>query len=273
MSNTPPVALTIAGSDSGGGAGIQADIKAMSALGVFATSAITAITAQNTRGVSAVHAVPPAVVKAQIVAVLTDFDVRAIKTGMLFSAPIIAAVAEALGESRAPLVLDPVMIATSGDRLIEDDAVSAMRALLFPRAALITPNLAEAAFLCGAAIAQTEAEMLAQARSIIKSGARAVLIKGGHGEGAESVDLLVSAREASRFAAPRIATRNTHGTGCTLSAAIAAYLAQGMVLEAAVSAAKLYLTEAVLAAKDQRLGQGAGPVQHFHAFWNRKNAP
>ena len=263
-----PVALTIAGSDSSGGAGIQADLKTFSALGVYGSSAITAITAQNTLGVRGVHAIPSEMVAAQIAAVVSDLPVGAIKLGMLFSAEIAAATADQLATApHIPVVLDPVMIATSGDRLMQDDAVEIIIARLFPRAALITPNLSEAAFLARQPVARNEAEMEAQGRLLLKRGAQAVLIKGGHGTGAESVDLLVRENGVTRFSSPRIATINTHGTGCTLSAAIAAKLAWNTPLEEAIRAAKTYLSGAILAAQDWKLGHGAGPVQHFYALW------
>lgn len=264
----PPVALTIAGSDSGGGAGIQADLKTFSALGVFGASAITALTAQNTRGVFAVEAPSPAFVSAQIAVVLDDLDVGAIKTGMLFSAEIVSAVADCLEKRpEIPLILDPVMVATSGDALIRQDAVALVIERLFPRAALITPNLAEAGFLTGLAPATDLAEMEAQGRALLARGARAVLMKGGHSEGDEAADLLITPQGRRSFSAPRIATINTHGTGCSLSAAIAAHLARGFALEEAIAASKTWLTAALAAARDQRLGAGAGPVQHFHALW------
>lgn len=271
---TLPVALTIAGSDSGGGAGIQADLKTFSALGVYGTSVITALTAQNTRGVSAVHAPPPAFVAAQLVAVLDDFAVGAIKTGMLFSAGIIGAVADVL-EARPPvaLVLDPVMIATSGDPLIEPDAVAAIIARLFARATLITPNLAEAAHLTDEPVATSREAMERQGHLLLARGAQAVLVKGGHATGEEAIDLLVTADEIRAFAAPRIDTSNTHGTGCTLSAAIAAGLAKGLPLHAAIEQAKAYLTAALIAGAGLSLGKGAGPVHHFHALWRSEGAP
>lgn len=265
-----PVALTIAGSDSGGGAGIQADLKTFSALGVFGTSALTALTAQNTLGVSAVHAPPPEFVAAQIEAVLSDFKVGAAKTGMLYSAEIIHAVADALRAApEMPLVVDPVMIATSGDPLIRPEAVTAMVETLFPRAALVTPNLAEAAALTGARLATDLDAMERQGEAIRAMGARAVLMKGGHSEGPDAVDLLVSAEGSRLFSAPRVETRHTHGTGCTLSAAIAAGLAKGQELEQATAEAKSYLTAALGAGRDLGLGRGNGPVHHFHALWAR----
>ncbi|MBN8534548.1 MAG: bifunctional hydroxymethylpyrimidine kinase/phosphomethylpyrimidine kinase [Rhizobiales bacterium] len=267
-----PVAMTIAGSDSGGGAGIQADLKTFSALGVFGTSAVTALTAQNTMGVQAVHAPPAEFVGQQIRSVLDDLPVRAIKSGMLFSSGIAASVADALDEKpEIPLVLDPVMVATSGDALIQQDAVAMIIRRLFPRAVLLTPNLAEAAFLTGLLPARDHMEMEAQGRALLARGARAVLIKGGHAAGEEAIDLLVTPSSVKLFAAPRIKTENTHGTGCTLAAAIAAMLARGAALEVAIGEAKRYLTEAIRAGAGWRLGRGAGPVHHFHALWSKED--
>jgi hydroxymethylpyrimidine/phosphomethylpyrimidine kinase len=262
------VALTIAGSDSSGGAGIQADLKTFAALGVYGASAIVALTAQNTQGVTGIHDVPPDFIVAQIDAVFADLEVGAVKIGMLSQAAAIAAIANALDRHRAKnIVLDPVMVATSGARLLADDAVATLRSELIPRALLITPNLPEAAALTGAATATSEAEMAAQARQLLQAGARNVLIKGGHGEGAESVDLLIGADLNERLAAPRHPTRNTHGTGCTLSSAIAAGLAKGLDLPAAVRAAKAYVTAAIAAADGLAIGHGHGPLNHFHAYW------
>jgi hydroxymethylpyrimidine/phosphomethylpyrimidine kinase len=263
-----PIALTIAGSDSGGGAGIQADLKTFSALGVYGASVITALTAQNTRGVSAIHDVPADFITAQIDAVFSDLDIRAVKIGMLSQVAAIEAVAAGLDRHAAQnIVLDPVMVATSGDRLLAADAVTALRKRLIPRACVITPNLPEAAALLDTTIARDEKEMEAQARALIASGAQAVLIKGGHGTSAESVDLLVDPHGVTRLPARRIATRNTHGTGCTLSSAIAAELAKGADLVSAVRAAKAYVTDAIAAADLLQVGQGHGPVHHFHALW------
>lgn len=259
-----PVALTIAGSDSSGGAGIQADLKTFAAFGVFGTSAIVALTAQNTTGVSAIHDVPADMVAAQIDAVFSDLPVAAVKTGMLSRPDIITVVVEALARwAPTHVVVDPVMIATSGARLISDDAIAHLRGELLPRASIVTPNLPEASVLCAAQPARTEAEMEAQARQLLRLGARAVLIKGGHGTGDHSVDLLVSADGVLRLAAPRIDTKNTHGTGCTLSSAIAAGLARGETLEAAVRGAKAYVQSAIIAAAGRELGQGHGPLEHF----------
>jgi len=216
------VAVTIAGSDSSGGAGIQADLKTFAAHGVYGASAITALTAQNSRGVTAVYEVPAGFIAAQIDAVFTDLDVGAVKIGMLSKAIVIRTVAAALDRHRAKnVVLDPVMVATSGDRLLDHDAVVTLRNDLIPRALVVTPNLPEAAALTGANVAHNEEEMEIQARKILSLGAQTVLIKGGHGEGAESVDLLIGQGDIVRFCARRIATTNTRGTGCTLSSAIA----------------------------------------------------
>ncbi len=261
------IALTIAGSDSGGGAGIQADVKTFSALGVYGASVITAITAQNTRGVSGIHDIPPEMVRAQIEAVLADLDVKAIKIGMLSRPETIEAVADALAEVNCPIVLDPVMVATSGDRLIAEEAVDALVKRLLPRAALATPNMAEAAVLTGGTVAEDESGMKAQGAAILALGAHAVLVKGGHGTGPESVDLLITARGSRAFAAPRLKTTHDHGTGCTLSSAIAARLALGDELTSAVAAAKTYLHEALAAAEDLKVGHGHGPVHHFHRWW------
>ncbi len=265
---TVPVALTIAGSDSGGGAGIQADLKTFAALGVYGASVITAVTAQNTNGVAAIHEVPPAFVTAQIDAVFSDLTVNAVKIGMLGNAATIAAVAAGLDRYRqTKVVLDPVMAATSGERLLAPDAVAALRTELMPRALLITPNLAEAARLLDESEAADEGAMMVQAGRLVAGGANAVLIKGGHGRGEESVDILVGSNEIVRLAAPRVASRNTHGTGCTLASAIAAGLAKGQDLVTAVGAAKDYVTAAIAAADRVAVGQGRGPLHHFHAWW------
>ncbi|ACB23953.1 hydroxymethylpyrimidine/phosphomethylpyrimidine kinase [Methylobacterium sp. PvP062] len=271
MSGPAPIAVTIAGSDSGGGAGIQADLKTFSALGVYGASVITALTAQNTIGVQGIHDVPADFVARQIDSVFADLAVKAVKIGMLSQTAVIAAVAEGLARRAGaiPVVLDPVMVATSGDRLITDAAVATLRERLLPRADLITPNLPEAAVLLGEPVAADAAAIVAQARRLVALGARAVLIKGGHGTGRESIDHLVTADGALRtLSAPRIATRNTHGTGCTLSAAVAAGLAQGLALPEAVAEAKAYLTAALAAADSLAVGTGHGPVHHFHAVWS-----
>lgn len=267
-----PVALTIAGSDSSGGAGIQADLKTFSAFGVYGASAITALTAQNTVGVHGVHAVPPAFVIAQIDAVLTDLATGAIKTGMLATAAIVTAVAERLAAvPNIPLVVDPVMVATSGDNLLDADAIDAVRHRLLPRATLVTPNIPEAARLLGEPEGASEADLLRQARAILGFGAKAVLLKGGHGSGDNAIDVLVTADSTMTFAMPRVTTTATHGTGCTLSAAIAALLASGADLEKAVERAKAYVWNALLAGQDLGLGQGHGPLDHLYAI--RRHPP
>jgi hydroxymethylpyrimidine/phosphomethylpyrimidine kinase len=263
-----PIAVTIAGSDSGSGAGIQADLKTFSALGVYAATVITALTAQNTKGVSGINEVPPDFVAAQMDAVFSDLDVGAVKIGMLGNGDVIAAVAAGLRRYRqTKIVLDPVMVATSGEHLLEPDAVEALRTELVPLAHVITPNLPEAAALLGLPEAEDEAEILRQADRLLALGANAVLIKGGHAKGAESVDILVTGSDTMRFVANRIATRNTHGTGCTLSAAIAAGLAKGQSLAEAVTSAKAYVTAAIAAADRLGIGNGRGPVHHFHKWW------
>jgi hydroxymethylpyrimidine/phosphomethylpyrimidine kinase len=263
-----PIALTIAGSDSSGGAGIQADLKTFSALGVYGASAITALTAQNTQGVDAVLVVPPDFVARQIRVVARDLDLNAVKIGMLATSEIIEAVAEQLKALvDIPLVLDPVMVAASGDALLDEDAVETLRNLLLPRATLITPNLPEAAKLIRCGEAANEREMSQQAQELKRLGAKAVLLKGGHAEGAEAVDILLDGEGELRLQASRVKTANTHGTGCTLSSAIAAELAKGASLRAAVERAKAYVTAAIAAADQLHIGKGRGPVQHFHAVW------
>lgn len=262
------IALTIAGSDSGGGAGIQADLKTFSALGVYGASVITALTAQNTKGVSAIHDVPPDFIAAQIDAVCSDLDVGAVKIGMVSRRAAIEAIAAGLERWRQrAVVLDPVMIAASGDRLLAADAVDVLKRVLIPRALVVTPNLPEAAALLDAPIAVTESDMRAQGERLLALGSRAVLVKGGHADGAESIDLLIEPTAFTRLAADRIATSNTHGTGCTLSSAIAAGLAKGLALAEAVRAAKAYVTDALAAANRIKIGSGRGPVHHFHAWW------
>ncbi len=265
-----PVALTIAGSDSSGGAGIQADLKTFTVLGVYGASVVTALTAQSTRGVSGILAVPPDFVRDQIDAVADDFAIGAVKTGMLNDRETVVAVVNALKHHELrPLVVDPVVVATSGDTLLAPDAVQAMRDELIPHADILTPNLHEAARLLDQPVAKDEAGMLAQARALLRLGCKAVVIKGGHGEGAEAVDLLVEADAVTRLALPRITTRNTHGTGCTFSAAIVANLAQGVPIKQAVSDAKRFVHEALQAGARLALGKGAGPVDVLRAVQKR----
>ena len=265
-----PVALTIAGSDSGGGAGIQADLKTFAANGVFGTSVITALTAQNTQGVTAIHDVPLVFIAAQIDSIFADFDVAAVKIGMLSRAETIRVVAGELRRRAARhIVLDPVMVATSGDRLLAEDAVNALRTDLMPLAEIVTPNLHEAAALTGKPLARNETDMEAQARDIFAFGPRWVLIKGGHGDSAEATDLLLGGDgKVMRLGARRIDTKNTHGTGCTLSSAIAAGLAKGEDMIGAVRAAKDYVTGAIAAADRLQVGHGHGPLNHFYKYWS-----
>jgi len=262
-----PIALTIAGSDSSGGAGIQADLKTFTVLGAYGASVITALTAQNTTGVQAVHSVPPEFITQQFDSVLSDLSVGAAKTGMLADRATVEVVASALGRAKLPaLVVDPVMVATSGDVLLAPDAIDAVRRHLIPLADLLTPNLAEAARLLDEPIAQTERVMEEQGRRLLGFGARAVLIKGGHGETAEAVDILMTAGGTERLSEPRIDTKNTHGTGCTLSAAIAAYLAGGAPLQDAVRSGKTFVWQAIAAGRNLEIGQGSGPVDHLHGL-------
>ncbi|HVV41647.1 MAG TPA: bifunctional hydroxymethylpyrimidine kinase/phosphomethylpyrimidine kinase [Nitrobacter sp.] len=265
---TIPVAVTIAGSDSGGGAGIQADLKTFAALGVYGASVITALTAQNTRGVTGIHQVPADFVTAQIDAVFDDLDVRAVKIGMVAEREVIEAIATGLARwSPRHVVVDPVMVATSGDRLLAPDAVDALRTTLLPRADLLTPNLPEAAALLDMTMAGSEAEIAAQGQRLLALGCAAVLIKGGHGQGAESIDYLVTPDRMLTLPAPRIATRNTHGTGCSLSSAITAGLAKNESLETAVRGAKAFMTAAIASADRLNVGHGHGPIHHFHRWY------
>jgi hydroxymethylpyrimidine/phosphomethylpyrimidine kinase len=263
-----PIAVTIAGSDSGGGAGIQADLKTFAAFGVYGASVITALTAQNTQGVAAIHDVPADFIAAQMDAVFSDLSVGAVKIGMLSQPAVIAAVAAGLDRhGQTDVVLDPVMIAASGDRLLAPEAVDVLRRDLIPRALIITPNLPEAAALLEAAPAASEGDMRDQVMGLLALGPRAVLLKGGHSDGPESVDIFFDGAVELRLPAPRIATRNTHGTGCTLSSAIAAGLAKGLELVEAVADAKEYVTLAIAASDRLTIGSGHGPVHHFHAWW------
>jgi len=263
------IALTVAGSDSGGGAGIQADLKAFSALGVYGASVITAVTAQNTRAVTAVHAIPEEVIAAQLDAVFDDLDIAAVKVGMLGGPPVIETVAQGLRGCGIPLVLDPVMVAKSGDALLPDSAVIALRRDLLPLADLLTPNLPEAARLLEAPPAQSEQEMAEQGQRLLALGPKAVLMKGGHAAGPGCVDLLITEEgTVLRLEAPRRATRNTHGTGCTLSSAVAAGLARGESLPQALRSAHGYLQGAIAAADRLAVGSGHGPVHHFHKLWS-----
>jgi hydroxymethylpyrimidine/phosphomethylpyrimidine kinase len=260
---SPARVLIIAGSDSGGGAGVQADIKTVTALGGYAATAITAITAQNTLGVRAVHPAPPEMVAAQIAAVLEDIGADAVKTGMLLSAEIIEAVADALAPYPGiPLVLDPVMVAKGGAALLREDAVAAMQQKLFPRATLLTPNIPEAQALAGCELRVASCEsMEALAMKLLELGPQAVLLKGGHAEGKVVTDILATRNaQPATFSSPRIQTRHTHGTGCTLASAIATGIAQGLALPEAVEKARTYVQHAIRTAPG--LGQGHGPLNH-----------
>jgi hydroxymethylpyrimidine/phosphomethylpyrimidine kinase len=265
---TTPAALTIAGSDSSGGAGIQADLKTFAALGVYGASVITALTAQNTRGVAGIHVVPPEFIAAQLDAVFSDLEIGAVKIGMVAERAAIEAIAAGLKRWQPKhVVLDPVMVATSGERLLAKDAVDALRTRLIPLASVLTPNLPEAAALLDVPAATSEAEIEAQGRKLLAFGCRAVLIKGGHGQGSESIDYLIDAHGVVALAAPRIATENTHGTGCSLSSAIAAGLAKGEDLATAARNAKTFISSALAAADRFSVGHGHGPVHHFHRFY------
>ncbi len=263
-----PIALSIAGSDPSGGAGIQADLKTFSALGVYGTTVITALTAQNTQGVTGVLSVPPDFIVRQAETLAADVEVTAAKTGMLGDAVTVATVVGLLQKHElGPVVVDPVMVATSGDVLLAPDAIAAVRNLLVPLATLITPNLHEAARLLDEPVAATVDEIERQAQRLVERGAHAALVKGGHATGDMAVDVLVTRSGITHHAAPRIDTRNTHGTGCTLSAAITAELAKGETrLDAAVARAKDYLSQALDAGRFLEVGRGCGPVDHLHVF-------
>ena len=256
--------LIVAGSDSGGGAGIEADIKTVTMLGAYAATAITALTAQDTRDVYAVYPIPPAFVARQMEVVLADLGTDCIKTGMLHSAAVIATVIEVLARSApgVPLVADPVMVAKGGAPLLEPHAVDAVRTLLVPRATVVTPNVPEAALLTGRTVASV-ADMEAAARALLALGPAAVLLKGGHLDGPNVVDVLATGEGMVRLESPRIATTSTHGTGCTLASAIATGLAQGMTVRDAVVRARAYVWEAIRTAPG--LGKGHGPLNHAHA--------
>ena len=266
-----PNILSIAGSDPSGGAGVQADIKAISANGGYAMAAITALTAQNTQGVFGMQMIAPDFVTAQIAAIRADIRVDAVKIGMLGTAAIIGAVADALHGLAAPIVLDPVMVAKSGDRLLHADAVAALRRVL-PLASVITPNLPEAADLLGVAEALSRAEMQAQACALLALGAQAVLLKGGHLPVDDCPDLLANAAGQIWLPGPRHATRKTHGTGCTLSSALATFLGHGLSLSDAAARAKDYVARAIATADALSVGMGHGPTHHFHAM-SKGNTP
>ncbi|WP_116952462.1 bifunctional hydroxymethylpyrimidine kinase/phosphomethylpyrimidine kinase [Jiangella endophytica] len=269
---TTPTIITVAGSDPSGGAGIQADLKTFSALGAYGGAVLTALTAQNTRGVTGVLPVPGAFVTEQLDALFTDLDVAAVKTGMLGSPDVVEAVADAARRHGVRnLVVDPVMVATSGDRLVDDATVEAIRDRLLPLASVITPNLPETAALLGvAAVAPGEA---ADAAAELRAKGPAALVKGGHAAGPDAVDVLADDDGVLELREPRVATTNTHGTGCTLSSAIAVGLGHGRPLRDAVRTAKTYLTDALRAADQLHVGGGHGPVHHFHAWWTPEGTP
>ncbi len=273
MTGSVPIAVTIAGSDSGGGAGIQADLKSFSANEVYGASVITALTAQNTMGVNAIHDVPAEFIAEQMDAVFSDLAVDAVKIGMLSQVAAIRAVAGGL-KRHNPLnvVLDPVMVAESGDPLLAEDAVSVLVQELFPLVQLITPNLHEAARILNKCMAISRNDMQQQAEALLALGAEAVLLKGGHNEQDDAADILVTKLGEQWFSAPRINTNNTHGTGCSLSSAIAAFLARGLDMPGAVANAKNWLTGAIKAADSLDIGKGYGPIHHFHNLWGKPDA-
>ncbi|AYY12503.1 bifunctional hydroxymethylpyrimidine kinase/phosphomethylpyrimidine kinase [Actinobacteria bacterium YIM 96077] len=263
-----PTVLTIAGSDPSGGAGIQADLKTFSALGAYGAAALTALTAQNTQGVRGVLPIAGDFVADQLSAIYDDLDVRATKTGMLGGPDVVDAVVDAVGRYRVPnVVVDPVMVAASGDRLVSDETVAAIRDRLVPRASIITPNLPEAATLLG--WDEVRPDRMAEAGAALRElGVPAVVVKGGHDGGPEAVDVLVDENGAQELRATRVATKNTHGTGCTFASAIAVGLARERSVYEAVAEAKRYLTAALQAADTLHVGGGHGPVHHFHALWH-----
>ena len=263
-------ALTIAGSDSGGGAGIQADLKTFSALGCYGMTVITALTAQNTVSVTGIHPVPPEFIVLQMDAVMTDIGADAVKIGMLHSPEVIMAVARCLRQYDGPaIVLDPVMVTRGGDKLLQDDAVQALKDHLFPLAAIITPNLAEASLLLGREVKE-RSQMVDACRDLAALGCDQVFLTGGALTGSTSVDILYDRLndEILEFESPRVDTCNSHGTGCTISSAIAACLAKGMELPAAIREAKTYLDGALQGGAEVQIGAGHGPVHHFHNWWN-----
>ena len=265
-----PIALTIAGSDPSGGAGIQADLKTFTALGVYGATVITALTVQNTRGVTGVLPIASDFIAAQFDAVTSDLAVAAVKTGMLADSTTVATVADCLARLRpAHLVVDPVMVATSGDRLIDPPAIEAVRSRLLPLASILTPNLLEAAALLETTPALDHDEMHDQARALLRLGCKAVLLKDGHGTGDMAVDLLVSAQDVIPLVRSRIATKNTHGTGCTLAAALTAGLAQGMTLADAATQAKAFVWQALRSGATQKIGSGNGPLDHLFTLRNK----
>ncbi len=271
--NSTSIALTIAGSDSSGGAGIQADLKTFSALGVYGASVITALTAQNTQGVDAIFEVQPQFIVQQIHSVATDLDVDAVKIGMLHRSEVIEAVAQSLNEHQiGHIVLDPVMVAKSGDPLLRDEAIDALKTVLIPMASIITPNVPEAAKLLRRKPDFVESNIQQSAERLLSLGCGSVLLKGGHCHRAsDSVDIFHDGNNATILTNPRFATNNTHGTGCTLSSAVCAYLAKKNGLHLAVSLAKRYISGAIKCADELTIGVGHGPVHHFHKLWEKES--
>ena len=268
-----PNVLTIAGVDPSGGAGVLADVKTFSALGAYGCGVIAALTAQNTRAVTGIHEVPPGFLKLQLDTLFDDVRIDAVKVGMLASATLIRVVAEALAHRKPRfVVLDPVMVAKSGDRLLRAEAVDALRSELVPLATVLTPNLPEAGDLLGRAVSDSVDAMRAAARALHELGARHVMVKGGHGAGDTLVDVLFDGTRFVELPAPRIRTRNTHGTGCTLSSAIAALAPQRPTVEAAVRDARAYVVAAIRRSDELQVGGGHGPLHHFHALWPLQEA-
>ena len=270
--NHTSIALTIAGSDSGGGAGIQADLKTFSALGVYGASVITALTAQNTHGVAAIYEVEPEFIIQQMDTVACDLNIDAVKIGMLHRSTIIDAVAQSLNRHQiGHIVLDPVMVAKGGDTLLQDEAIDALKTILIPMASIITPNIPEAARLLRRKPDSVESNLQGAAERLLSLGCGAVLLKGGHSRSStQSVDIYFDGNHSVSLTNPRYQTANTHGTGCTLSSAVCAYLAQKCGLDQAVSLANHYVSEAIKHADDITVGTGHGPVHHFHHLWTRK---
>ncbi len=271
--NYPPIALTMAGSDSGGGAGIQADLKTFSALGVYGASVITALTAQNTRGVDAIFEVPPKFIVQQIDTVASDLNVSAVKIGMLHRTEIIEAVANSLNQHQiGHIVLDPVMIAKSGDPLLQDEAIEALKSVLIPMSSIITPNIPEAARLLRRKPEYVASNMTAAAERLLSLGCGSVLLKGGHNQASsESTDTFHDGNNATLLSNARFNTQNTHGTGCTLSSAVCAFLARKKGLNLSVKLAKDYISAAIEGADRMNIGSGHGPVHHFHGFWDQES--
>lgn len=258
--------LTIAGSDPSGGAGIQADLKTFSALGCYGMAAMTALTAQNTKGVRSIHMIPPDFLEDQLAALFDDIRIDAVKIGMAGTAETIKIIAATLKKyNYLHIVLDPVMVATSGDVLLPDDARHALIHELMPLAGIVTPNKAEAALILG-----SDTDVENAARALLHKGAKAALVKGGEESGSEAIDVLASDKGIQHFKAPKVQTQNTHGTGCTLSSAIACFLARGLALPSAVEEAKGYITHALSHADELNVGQGSGPVHHFYDQWRKK---